>query len=146
MSDVRSPGSSGNGTGASGVALIAAERERQVTAEGWTLEHDERHKAGQLADAAACLAATEPIFVRREQSEQNRRYSVGTTFVTPWPHETHTGRGESFSGPWRRPETDRIRDLVKAGALIAAEIDRLQRLDPSATGPSDQAELDPKGP
>jgi hypothetical protein len=29
--------------------------------------------------------------------------------------------------PWRRPDVDRITELVKAGALIAAEIDRLQR-------------------
>jgi hypothetical protein len=31
---------------------------------------------------------------------------------------------------WWKPSPDPIRNLVKAGALIAAEIDRLQRLAP----------------
>jgi hypothetical protein len=110
-----------------GVDLIAAERQRQIDAEGWKPEHDAIHKAGELADAAACLAATEPIFVRREQCDQNRRYSIGTTFVTPWPYETVGVPGQTWSAPWRRPTADRLRELVKAGALIAAEIDRLGR-------------------
>jgi len=33
---------------------VLAERQRQVTAEGWTPEHDDSHKAGSLAAAAAC--------------------------------------------------------------------------------------------
>jgi len=37
-----------------GVALIAAERRRQIEAEGWTPEHDDEHTRGQIALAAAC--------------------------------------------------------------------------------------------
>ncbi len=40
-----------------GVELIAAERQRQMTAEGWTHEHDDEHDDGSLATAAACYAA-----------------------------------------------------------------------------------------
>jgi glucose/arabinose dehydrogenase len=39
-----------------GVGLIAAERQRQVSQEGWTPEHDDTHTDGSLAGAAACLA------------------------------------------------------------------------------------------
>ena len=109
----------------SGVELIAAERERQVSEEGWTAEHDDTHIVGELADAAACLAATEPIFVRREQAEQGYRYVRGTLYTSPWPYEVKSPRGEW--GPWYVAGSDRVRTLVKAGALIAAEIDRFER-------------------
>jgi hypothetical protein len=84
-----------------GVELIAAERERQVTEEGWTPEHDDQHKGGQLAEAAACYAV---------------QASGGTVTRYDWPWESK----------WWKPG-DPLRGLVKAGALIAAEIDRLQR-------------------
>jgi len=39
-----------------GVEAIAAERKRQIEAEGWTPEHDDEHTNGEMADAAACYA------------------------------------------------------------------------------------------
>lgn len=39
-----------------GVALIAVERSRQVTAEGYTPGHDAEHDGGELAEAAAAYA------------------------------------------------------------------------------------------
>jgi hypothetical protein len=85
--------------------LIAAERERQVTAEGWTPEHDDHHDGSHLAQAAACYALP-PIALRRTVWE----------WVWPW-HEDW----------WKPSPDDRVRELTKAGALIAAEIDRLTR-------------------
>lgn len=84
-----------------GGELIAAERERQISEEGWTPSHDDRHGCGQLAMAAACYAV---------------QVSGGTVTKYDWPWESE----------WWKP-ADPVRSLTKAGALIAAEIDRLQR-------------------
>ena len=90
-----------------GVDMIAAERERQVTQEGWSPEHDDEHDDFELTAAALCYALR----------------ATGTDFggpppgPVPWP----------WDASWWKPSDDPIRNLVKAGALIAAEIDRLQR-------------------
>ncbi len=34
---------------------IARERERQMSVEGWTVEHDDEHSCGELANAARSL-------------------------------------------------------------------------------------------
>jgi hypothetical protein len=89
-----------------GVRLIAAERARQVTEEGWTAEHDAEHGGGQLARAAACYA------LHAAQVPRIDGQRIGSAW--PWP------------GEWEfKPAEDQVRTLVKAGALIAAEIDRL---------------------
>jgi hypothetical protein len=93
-----------------GVELIAAERQRQVEAEGWTTEHDDGHYYGELAQAAACYA----------------RFDVSRAATWPWAVEW-----------WKPTPGNRVRELVKAGALIAAEIDRLQR---AADGPAGERE------
>ena len=94
-----------------GIELIAQERQRQIEAEGWTPEHDDEHDAGQLAAAARCYTKTAQLQVCRLVSRQLGR----PEFTWPWDEEA-----------WK-PSPDAIRNLVKAGALIAAEIDRLQR-------------------
>ena len=98
-----------------GIELIAAERERQVTQEGWTADHDAEHTHDELANAAACYS----------MSEDQRRYfdAFAGVFIDLqkeiWP----------WGASWWKPSSDnRIKELVKAGALIAAEIDRLQAL------------------
>jgi hypothetical protein len=85
-----------------GIELIAAERERQIKVEGHTAEHDAQHTKGQLAHAAVCYALPD-------------RIPDAVMMIWPWPDEW-----------WKPTPDDRIRELVKAGALIAAEIDRLQ--------------------
>lgn len=97
-SDTANEGSTMNGA-----ALIAAERERQIAEEGWTPEHDDGHDESELAIAAACYAV--PEYMR-------------TSHHLRWP----------WDGYWKPTPDDRERELVKAGALIAADIDRLQRL------------------
>lgn len=91
-----------------GVNLIRAERQRQIDVEGWTPAHDAEHRDDALAHAAACyLLATHP------------RTNVYT--MTLWPWNTTW---------WKPSPEDRVRELVKAGALIAAEIDRLNGTRP----------------
>jgi hypothetical protein len=95
------------GAPANGVALIAAERRRQVEKEGWTPEHDDEHADDKLASAAACYAA--PKWQRAVTAN-------GVPALWPWDK------------CWWKPSPDnRIRELAKAGALVAAEIDRLSR-------------------
>lgn len=83
--------------------MIAAERERQLSAEGWTPEHDDEHGDDQLAIAAGCYVMS--------------AWHGDSVCPNMWPWE---------SAAWK--PKDRIRNLIRAGALIAAEIDRLQRL------------------
>ncbi len=81
---------------------VIAERQRQITAEGWTPEHDDKHSVGEMAMAASCYAI-------------GGQYGKG---VIPmgWP----------WYKKWWKPSSER-RNLVKAGALILAEIERLDR-------------------
>jgi hypothetical protein len=91
-----------------GVSRIAAERTRQMEAEGFSLDHDDQHTDGELALAAAAYAIPAEC---RDFAEN------GTPF--PFP--------DTWSPEWWKPSVDRVRELTKAGALIAAEIDRLVR-------------------
>lgn len=86
--------------------LIEAERRRQKLVEGWTTDHDDEHFGQELATAAACYALPPTM----------RRFPVqGAPALWPW----HPN--------WWKPSPDRLRELVKAGALIVAEIERIQR-------------------
>lgn len=93
-----------------GVELIAAERQRQIEQEGWTASHDEQHKTGQLALVAALYATPVPLFSVKNGDQE-------LFWWDPWP----------WSRQWdKRRKHGRLRRLEIAGALIAAEIDRLQ--------------------
>ncbi len=96
----------------SGIRLIVEEQCRQEKQEeGWTLE-DDNHSDGKLALVAACyaefaiLSSTERV----EQTLAKDRY---------WP----------WDEGWWKPKNP-LHDLVHAGALIAAEIDRLLKAEP----------------
>ena len=83
---------------------VLAERQRQISAEGWTPEHDDEHEGGELSQAAACYALhSAPVGNARD-------------YLRFWPWDA---RG------WK-PKDSRS-DLIKAGALILAEIERLDR-------------------
>lgn len=101
-----------------GVALIAAERQRQIDEEGWTFEHDDGHTGGALAMAAAVYAASKPIFVMKKRFIEGSGDLPVFIFQNAWP----------FSSRWLKPK-DRKGDLIRAGAMIAAEIDRLLRME-----------------
>jgi hypothetical protein len=82
------------------IALIRAERARQITVEGYTAEHDTEHDRGQLALAAAAYALA-----------ASGRAPQGSVW---WP----------FHGGYK-PGPEPLASLVKAAALIVAEMDRL---------------------
>ena len=111
-----------------GIRLIEAERERQISEEGWTPEHDDEHTDGSLAMAAACFAAPERVFLEDRQSANS------VFFSDPWPWDDKWDKRYTYEGGNRLPEPKtysaerRLDLLVKAGALIAAEIDRLHRM------------------
>ena len=100
-----------------GAELIAAERQRQIDAEGWTPEHDDDHANAELSAAAAEYLRVAHMAVRYGDPPN------------AWPDPVPYGRGGRWPWhpDWWKPSDDPIRNLVKAGALIAAEIDRLQR-------------------
>ena len=90
---------------------IAAERRRQIETEGWTPEHDDTHWLGQLSIAASCYAL-------HSGDDESVRATRHVPHEWPWTQE------------WWKPTTAR-RDLIKAAALIVAEIERLDRRESS---------------
>lgn len=90
------------GSRTTGAELIARERERQKSEEGWTAEHDRQWRGRELIRAAICYA----------KADIDGNLSLDDFGLWPWDMQ------------WWKPKS-RIRNLVKAGALIAAEIDRL---------------------
>lgn len=98
-----------------GADLIRAERRRQIDGEGWGAEHDDAHTSGELCDAAISYAKAAAKQARGESHAY--LMELASAGAVPWPWEDG----------WWKPAADQIRNLVKAGALIAAEIDRLHR-------------------
>jgi hypothetical protein len=88
-----------------GTELIAEERARQINSEGWSEGHDDSHEYGELARASVAYTLHTLIGC----------YDKKPAEIWPWELK------------WWKPAADPVRNLVKAGALIAAEIDRLQR-------------------
>ncbi|MBU9552612.1 hypothetical protein KTE50_29175 [Burkholderia multivorans] len=84
---------------------VLAERRRQVEQEGWTPAHDDEHDMGEMAHAAAWYSV-----------DQMMRSALDERGLSFWP----------WAQEWWKPTTPR-RDLVKAGALILAELERLDR-------------------
>ena len=92
---------------------VLAERQRQIETGGRTPEHDDAYKSCELGRAAACYAHAATL----TPADREEMISVRAVPLTwPW-HEN-----------WWKP-TNRRRDLVKAGALILAEIERLDRAE-----------------
>ena len=89
---------------------VLSERRRQVVEEGWTPDQDDAYKNGELSDAAASYALNAGVPMRGLRPPY-------------WPWDKQ----------WWKP-TDPRRDLVKAGALILAEIERLDRLQSAKNG------------
>jgi hypothetical protein len=109
-----------------GVERIRAERARQIEAKGYSPSHDDEHR-----DEALVWAAVH--YLEASTEEARRRPSSArflTAGVSAWPFGT--------PGPVpRAQDQDDIRCLEKAGALIAAEIDR--RLRARATSAAERA-------
>lgn len=103
-----------------GLELIALERMRQIEVEGWTADHDSRYKNSELSMAAACYALNDHLYPLGQIAENKNGVHMTIERNAFWP----------WAKAWWKPapttkSEDRIRELSKAGALIAAEIDRL---------------------
>lgn len=119
--------------GESGVERIAAERARQVSEEGWTPENDDDHAGGEMAMAAVCYAAPEHVYRLENRYVNQQVYS--DPFPWRWDKRYAYGScrdnpGNALPDPSTYMPAERLDLLVKAGALIAAEIDRLLRVKP----------------
>lgn len=91
-----------------GVKAIAVERERQLQAEGFTRDGDQQYRQGELARAATAYVQLAAMDLR--SGTRGHIAYREPPFVWPWAAE------------WWKP-VDARRDLVRAGALIAAQID-----------------------
>jgi len=89
-----------------GIERIAAERRRQIEEEEWDAEHDAEHESGELLLLAACYILKNYTF---------------KDFEKPIEKELWCYWGDLEWVKYKNP----IRDLERAGALIAAEIDRI---------------------
>lgn len=85
---------------------VINERQRQISVEGHTPELDDKYDTGELAEAAGCYA------LHAHDEDKSRK-----TFVPAW---------WPWDKAWWKPKTTRT-DLVRAAALIIAEIERLDR-------------------
>lgn len=88
-----------------GAERIRIERRRQRAVKGYDPDHDFAHDRGELALAAACYASPVPLLTPGG--------------ADPWPWDAEYDK---------RGTHGRERELEKAGALIAAELDRLAEL------------------
>lgn len=102
-----------------GTNKIANERQRHIKEKGYDATHDDNmNKGGDLAKAAMCYAAfaiappTHRLLYRQDASLNNDG-------LWPLKEPMKFSSGDSLR--------ERSRELVKAGGLIAAEIDRIER-------------------
>ena len=102
-----------------GAVRIMDERMRQIMQEGYGDAHDDEHANGQLTAAALSYAA---LAVAQAEGKDYIRSKMPPIW---WPPH--------WSPAFWKPSADPIRNLEKAGALIAAEIDRLLRLNNGKT-------------
>lgn len=103
---------------------VAAERRRQTEEEGWTIEHDDAHEDGEMALAAVCYASPKQIYVKDELANT-------TIFRDPWPWSDEWDK-RLYNGNVLKPNNiisrmARRKMLIKAAALIVAEIEREDR-------------------
>lgn len=89
------------------IELIAAERQRGIEKEGYDADHDDEHVAGHIAQGGIAYATA---FI---QQHQHKRPDLDFVREMHWPFDART---------WK--PGDRVSNLVKAGAMIAAELDR----------------------
>lgn len=113
-----------------GAELIALERQRQIEKEGFSAAHDRGHIDFELAYAAIAYANPKRRLAKKLPGDDrypnvptvertNDAGEVETCLVLPesfWPFDIND---------WKPTPKDRIRELVKAGALFRAESDRI---------------------
>lgn len=105
---------------------IEDERIRQIREEGWSNNHDDGHKNGELANFAACYAATtnKELKFLDEIYESSPEYSgvshIEFKYKALLPFDIKFLKKEKHS---------REKQLIISAALIIAELERLERLN-----------------
>jgi hypothetical protein len=94
---------------------VLNERAGQIRREGWSHAHDDTHDRGQMAFAAASYAES------AGRSLSGPEHACLAPLVTTYPPASWP-----WAGSWWKPRTPR-EDLVRAAALIIAEIERIDR-------------------
>lgn len=102
--------------GSTALMDVMRERTRQINEEGWTPDHDDQHDGGELAGAAASYALNAACLLSPYDG----------TAIEGIPYSWPSTWGEEW---WKPSSANPRRDLVKAAALILAEIERLDRAD-----------------
>ncbi len=112
---------------------IGNERARQIGTLGWGPKHDDEHVDGSLALVAACYTTPAQLYIKRVKANAlvfadpwpsswadhyDKRYSIGERVKNP---------GNYVADPSTYTATERRRLLIKAAALIVAEVERLDR-------------------
>lgn len=100
-----------------GIDLIAEERQRQIDVEGYNQQHDSQHNASELIYAAIAYVESAKVGVNCSEIGITDEHEI-------MRRKTEMGRHYPFG--WAFKPSTNIRDLVKAGALIAAAIDRIE--------------------
>ena len=118
-----------------GIELIADERKRQIESEGYTQEHDLFHDVSEFLDAAVSYITPNH---KRPTLDVTTTLSYQPSYAVIYDHVGSNGKvyklrilppsmwpwGEQY---WKPSPKDRVRELVKAAALIAVAIDVLQQ-------------------
>lgn len=101
---------------------VLNERIRQQDDEGWTAEHDDGHTMGEMPLAALCYTMNAIVYAQMRAAgipvETLAEKSAAAPVPERWP----------WDKSWWKPAGQR-RNLVKAAALIIAEIERLDRAE-----------------
>ena len=106
-----------------GLEMIAQERHRHTSEKGYTPEHDDEHDLGELALAAALYAIPYDAGIALDGEPLIKQDDfIGLQIAL-----------ETGCGFYITPEPDNLKRLAKAGSLIAAEIDRIQRTQREGT-------------
>jgi hypothetical protein len=96
--------------------LVEEERYRQRNIKGYTPAHDLTHESGELSQAACCYVVCASAQIRGSRKEE-------------WTAETFENMADCIDWPFAKkewkPSGDPVRNLVKAAALLGAEIDRI---------------------
>jgi len=114
---------------------VQIERYRQVYEEGWTAEHDDKHNSGELALAAGWYALNSPHVGAGDCVGIGNGSAADKLF-----HDAYSAYCWPFDLKWWKPKSQR-QDLIRAAALIIAEIERLDRAAQTTT-PPEQTQAD----
>ena len=109
-----------------GIELIAEERQRQIDVEGYNEQHDSQHDFSQLTSAATTYIDAAILTAKSIKIGNSNEASIS------WHqyNEPFEWKNLKLGWPWEEESfkpTTPLKNLIKAGALIAAAIDRLQK-------------------